>query len=154
MKTKTLLKTVFLIISISIFSAGFISCEKNNEFTDDSNIIGKWENIKIEEKSIEWYGNYEWDDYPGVIGTWEFTEKGEFLHYSEGDIIDGFYTYNDKSKVISFDKYYPFGEYFVNTVEKLTKNELVIVQDRNHKTNPKYIPNQIWQFRYTFKRIK
>jgi len=153
MKTKTLFKTVFLIISIAFFSTSFIACEKNNEFTDDSNIIGKWENIKIETKKGKIETNPQWVYYPdGVIGSWEFTENGEFIEYFYDGIDKRLYTYNNKTKIISFDEIrYPYDIY---TVERLTKNELIVIIEGNHKNDPDYTPNYIFQYRFTFKRIK
>ena len=164
MKTKALFKTLFLIISLSIFSVGFISCEKDNEFTDDNNIIGKWECIKIETKTelnedweIDWEINndnyYYGSDSYYMTGPWEFTKNGEFRDYeyeeSYGFIREGHYTYDSKTKTITFRGQMPGHNAGFWTVEKVTKNELIFIWNEID-----YTEKVECYYRYTFKKIK
>lgn len=68
-------RTLSYLLSAVLFSALFISCEKEEEFFDEALLIGKW-------KSETLYYRYD-DDYTGV--TWD---TGDDVSEDEGQAFE------------------------------------------------------------------
>ncbi len=118
---KTIEKIFMVLIALSM-CVNFSSCNKDDDDDDNDSIIGTWNNYK---DTWEEEGKTETDYYdneyfltfnPDGTGAWD----GDFIKWS----VKG-----DKLTIVYNDEYYDEEITELITIEKLTKNELILLYD-------------------------
>jgi hypothetical protein len=123
-KMKTIEKIFMVLIALSM-CVNFSSCNKDDDDDDNDSIIGTWNNYK---DTWEEDGKTETDYYdnkffltfnPDGTGVW----NGDLIRFIKWSVK------GDKLTIVHNDEYYDEEITKLITIEKLTKNELILLYD-------------------------
>ena len=135
------MKKLFLLCIVAI-TASFVSCAEKEEgeiTIDNAKLIGRWEIYKTVNIDYDYRDEItEWGESYGIREIWEFLADGTGaiiqMHIDDQgqwwtDRDPFTYSLTDGTICIHWDDDYNDDYLYYETIEKLTSNELVLVED-------------------------